>query len=143
MLDDDEPLALFHAKFWGKSMAEEERDWRNTQLPISAIGGEFGDEDHGDKRMDEIGDDVMDEGTGTDLDDDIIPGCYMLDIDIDQWEDLPSQRIWIRADYIRIWDELTDHYNTYPSKGRAPAAVLTGQPGIGKSLCRFVRLSLT
>jgi hypothetical protein len=30
--------------------------------------------------MDEAGDDVMDEGEGTDLDDDIIPGCYTFDI---------------------------------------------------------------
>jgi hypothetical protein len=39
-------------------------------------------------------------------------------------------------------DYLNAHYNKHAFNGRAPAAVLTGQPSIGESLCRFVRLSL-
>jgi hypothetical protein len=123
------PLTQLHVKFWGKTMADEERDWRNAQPPI---GGEIDVEDQcGDERMDEDGDDIGgDEGERTDVEDDFIPGCYALDINI---EGIECSKIWIRADYIRIYDYLKIRYTTpsYPP-GRAPAAVLTGQPGIGK-----------
>jgi hypothetical protein len=129
-LNDYEPLSQFHAKFWDRSMADEEREWRNTQL---AVGGELGDKDQdGDTRIGEAGDDGTDE---TELDDDIIPGCYTLDIGI---VGLPYSRIWIRSDYIRVYDYLNRHYNK-PVPGRAPSATLTGQPGVGGSLCRFIR----
>jgi len=61
-----------------------------------------------------------------DDDDDVITGPSILNIG------LPSSKIFIRADYIRIYDFL-DHLETirYPN-GLAPSAVLTGQPGIGK-----------
>ena len=55
--DDGTPLALFHKKFWGKSMKDEESEWRKSQLI---------DQDE------EI----------TDADDDIISGCYVLNISI-------------------------------------------------------------
>jgi hypothetical protein len=42
--------------------------------------------------------------------------------------------IWIRAEYIRTYDFLEDHYrDTTSNPGPAPGAVLTGQPGIGSS----------
>jgi hypothetical protein len=132
-----EPLALLHAKFWGRSMVDEEKEWRNSRPPVLAIGSEFGDKDQdGDERMDEDSDETMDEGQRTDLDDDIVPGCYLLDIGI---EGLDFSKIWIRAEYKRVYDFLEIHYKK-PSVplGRAPAAVLTGQPGIGAfSLSRF------
>ena len=47
--------------------------------------------------------------TGSDLDDDItVPGCYMLNIGIDG---LPFLKIWILADYIRIFDNLQMYYD--------------------------------
>jgi hypothetical protein len=117
-LDDEESLAQLHAKFWGKSMAEEEQEWRNAQSPIPAIG-DYGDEGQDrDERMD----------VDLDEDGDIIRGCYVLDI-----EGLGFSKIWIRADYIRIYDYLEIHYKkrAVPA-GRAPAGVITGQPGIGE-----------
>jgi hypothetical protein len=118
----DESLAQLHAKFWGMSMAVEEQQWHST-----IIGGELGDEHQdGDERMDE------DENNGTDLGDDITPGCYVLDFGI---EGLEFSKIWIRADYIRIYNYLEIRHRTpgFP-QGRAPAAVITGQPGIGEFL---------
>ena len=53
-IDNGEPLAVFHAKFWGKSMAVEEKEWLNTQPPVADIGSEFEerDPDEEGKRMD-------------------------------------------------------------------------------------------
>lgn len=49
---------------------------------------------------------------------------------------LAASSLWIRADYIRIYDTLQDYYKKY-AKPRAPAlsAVLTGQSGIDESRC--------
>lgn len=118
LLASELSLTRLHAKFWGKSMADEEREWRDTQPPIPAVGSELGDE-----RMDEDGS----EGAG--LDDDIIPGCYFLEIDI---EGLEYPMIWIRADYIRIYNALETHYRKPAYPHQAPAAVITGEPGIGE-----------
>ena len=59
--DDETPLALFHKKFWGKSMKDEESEWRKSQPEI---------------RIDQDQDEI------TDMDDDIISGCYILDISV-------------------------------------------------------------
>jgi len=123
-MDNDFPLTLFHAKFWGKSMKDEEEKWRNTQ---TVSRGQRMDSDRdGGKICGESENEDEDEGT-----DDIIPGCYNLDINI---VNIPPSRIWIRADYIRIYDFFQSHYNEFakPSMGQPPSAVLTEQPGIGE-----------
>ena len=108
--------AQWHSKFWGKSMADEEQKWRDTQSPMPVKGSELGGEE-------------MTEGE--DSDDDFIKGCYSLDINIDGSE---TSRIWIRAEYIRIYKAVEAWYVTVASRsGRAPAAIITGQPGIGES----------
>ena len=149
IIDGDQPLALLHAKFWGKSMADEEQEWLNA-LPVPAMGSEsvLGDQE-GEERMYEVVDErmvvdetavvdeTMDEAMTADPDDDLIPGCYVLDIDIDG---IPCSKIWIRAEYIRIFNALSAYYNTPVFQPQAPAVVITGQPGIGKlvaSLDRF------
>ncbi len=106
LLDDDEPLTLLHSKFWGKSLIFEEPPRRNSRRDEA-------------QRMDVDDDD----------DDDVIPGPSILNIDIDG---LPFSKIFIRADYIRIYNFL-DHreISRFPN-GLAPAAVLTGQPGNGE-----------
>jgi len=112
----DEPLAQMHAKFWGKSMEDEEREWRNTPL-TPAIGGEL----EGDERMDVEVDDVSDT---------TIPGCYVLNIDVDGLE---FSKIWIRAEYIRVYDFLEGRpHSASAVNNRAPGAIITGQPGIGE-----------
>lgn len=106
-IDDDVPLAMFHEKFWGKSMEDEEAEWRRG----------YAERGFRDERLDE--------------DDDMMPGCYFFDIGIDG---LGMSSLWIRADYIRIYDFFQTYFNKYAKpRGRAPSAVLTGQPGIGES----------
>jgi hypothetical protein len=126
-LNDKDPLALLHAKFWGKSMAIEEQEWLRAQSHDSSMSG--------DDPMEEDVDDDLDEDVYYDLDetDDVIPGCCLLDVG----GDLP--KIWVRADYIRIYDFLEAHYKKSPAPSfRAPAAVVTGQPGIGQFRGVFV-----
>ncbi|KAF8467514.1 hypothetical protein DFH94DRAFT_638974 [Russula ochroleuca] len=97
-------------------MAEEEEAWRVRQHSTSNPSESEDDDD----------------------DDDIKPGCYVLDIDN---EAIKMRSIWIRAEYIRIYDFLVDYYNNKTRyNGRAPAAVITGQPGIGKSVWIYYAL---
>jgi hypothetical protein len=111
--DDNTPVAQFHKKFWGKSMKDEESEWRDTQEDTQ-------EDEHMDQDQDETAD--MD---------DIIPGCYVLDIGI---PGMAISRLWIRADYIRIFNFFQDYFNDYAKPmDRVPSAVLTGQPGIGES----------
>jgi hypothetical protein len=73
----------FHSEFLGMSMAVEESKWRSTQQSVSTL-----------------------ESDGYRMDiDQINPGCYMLDIGIQR---LPFkfQTIWIRTEYIRIYDNV-------------------------------------
>ena len=113
--DDETPLALFHKKFWGKSMKDEESEWRRSQIRIV-------DQDQD-----------QDQNNTSDMDDDIVPGCYVLDISI---PGIRLSHLWIRADYIRIFDYFQTHYDKYdrPTED-VPSGVLTGQPGIGESAC--------
>ena len=67
-LDDNKPLAQLHTKFWGTSMAEEEEAWRAKQQPTF--------------RLNES------------KDDDIGPGCYVLDINN---KAIGIQRLWVRV----------------------------------------------
>jgi hypothetical protein len=129
LLPNDLPLSRLHAKFWGKSMVDDEHEWRKSQ-PVAEECMDDGE----DALMAGIEDEVMEATDGDEEeaedeeDEDLIPGCYFLDMSVAGIE--PS--IWIRADYIRIYDRLEAHYAKVGSRGRAPAAVLTGQPGIGE-----------
>ena len=72
-----------------------------------------------------------DEPMDVDTNDDFIKGCYSLEIGIKR---LRISRFWIRAEYIRIYNALEAYYQKRPSiPNQAPAAVITGQPGIGES----------
>ena len=76
------------------------------------------------------GDDIeIDHSTA--VEDDINAGCYILDIDI------PSikEKIWVRADYIRMFKFAEEFYAENTSKSLSPCLVITGQPGIGE-FCR-------
>ena len=124
-LADSDEAAQLHRKFWRKSMVSEEAEWRGTQKPVGDDPGDVsdGEVDPMDVDMDEKGkEEEVDFG----------PGCYILNIDID---DLPHPKIWIRAEYIRIYDRCSAHYESclsQPSRDVAPSVVITGQPGIGK-----------
>ena len=112
ILEKSEPFAQFHSKFWATSMAVEESEWRSTQTPVTDIESELKDSD----RMD--------------VDDEIDPGCYMLDIGIDG---LPYPKIWIRAEYIHVFAYLQQYYDQERTHNLVPSVVITGQPGIGES----------
>ena len=165
-LDDEYPLALFHVRFWGKSMEDEEEEWRKAQPQIEgqpededegryegkgkgrAIDededkameveyegkgkGRAIDQDEGKGTIDQDDNETMEEdeleGEATDEDEDDIPGCYPFSVGI---EDIT---VWIRADYIRVYEAVEDHYKkALKRSGRTPSAVVTGQPGIGES----------
>jgi hypothetical protein len=62
---------------------------------------------------------------------DIGPGCFMLDLGIDSY---PS-KLWVRQDYIRIYDYCTARHASGPlTTGIRRSVVLTGQPGVGAFL---------
>ena len=67
-------------------------------------------------------------GDGMDVDDKIDPGAYMLGIGI---QGLPFQKIWIRTEYIRLFDYIQQCHDHVRTQNLAPAVVITGQPGIG------------
>ncbi|KAF8501872.1 hypothetical protein BU17DRAFT_78406 [Hysterangium stoloniferum] len=113
----NEPLAQFHTKFWGTSMKDERDAWSKAD---------------GQGALNELEMDVDDDGEA-----DILPGCYSLVIGI---EGFTQQFIWVRAEYIRIFDACQRQYEeTITHKpgryfgGRPPSFVITGQPGIGKT----------
>lgn len=66
-----------------------------------------------------------------DDDNDIGPGCYVLDLNIE----LKCSKLWVRKDYIRIYDYCTMRHEEGPRyvKQRARSVVITGQPGVGVS----------
>jgi hypothetical protein len=84
-VDDDYPLAQLHSKFWGTSMQEEEDAWRAKErlTPTPSDDNRKPNEKPG-NGTDESEDD----------DDDIIPGCYVLDINNDGIE---FKSIWVRV----------------------------------------------
>jgi hypothetical protein len=60
---------------------------------------------------------------------DIGPYCHVLNLGID----ISFTRLWVRNDYIRIYDfcsTLIAGHPTYLGR-KAPSVVITGQPGIG------------
>jgi hypothetical protein len=58
------------------------------------------------------------------------PGCYLLDFQLGLW----GSRLWIRKDYIRMYDFCNQWYGHVTSRDfrhAAPSVVITGQSGIG------------
>ena len=127
-LNRKERLARWHKKYWDKCMAIEERAWLSTQPRRR------GDEDkEGTDAMDVDVHESIDEDS-EDMDDEYISGCYLLDVAL-----LMNRKMWIRADYIRIYNAIEIHYKKNPAPSyRAPSAVVTGQPGVGQFQNVFV-----
>jgi hypothetical protein len=155
-LSDDRPLTKFYNKFWGVSMEGEGCEWRvegsgtaRGEERMDCDNGEDGELDDGeDMREDE---DVVIEEEGEDeeeeeehkwneeeweseeenIDIDLIEGCYALNVDIAGIE----TSIWVRAEYIRLFDHIANLYYTDLSQERkqqkSSCVIVTGQPGIG------------
>jgi hypothetical protein len=116
---DEHLLALFHRKFWGKSMEDEEEEWQKAQPQIEGQPedededryegkGRVIDEDEGKgngRAIDEDDNEAMEEdeleGEATDEDEDDIPGCYPFSVGIE------DTTVWIRADYMRLFRIIT------------------------------------
>jgi|SRR6267142_2943820 len=69
------------------------------------------------------------------------PGCFALDLDV---KSLRISGLWVRQDYIRLYNYCNTHYNnvwSHSKPGRpppsAPSVVITGQPGIGECFSRL------
>ncbi|KIL64118.1 hypothetical protein M378DRAFT_11689 [Amanita muscaria Koide BX008] len=121
-------------------MEDEGAEWQKAQTQIR-LGGQPEDEDQDQdkgkgKAMDEGGGEVKNAGEVTNEDDDdILPSCYVLDISI---HGIAPKSLWIRTDYIRIFNFFQAYYDEMAKPmDDAPSAVLTGQPGIGKSFWMF------
>jgi len=131
-LDIDDRFSEFHAVFWGKSMDDEEREW--LDLKAQSRDESTDDDDIMDDRDYEDTDDGDDEDTDdtdtTDADGELIPGCYELCISPNPVSDV--SKIWIRADYIRVYEYVESIYGLCYHRRKAQAVVVTGQPGIGE-----------
>jgi hypothetical protein len=168
-LDSDDALAQFHGKFWGVSMNEGANDLEENgendgeQHDAGANEEEEeGEEEEGeeDDEADEEEEEEEEDGDGDgndaeDLDEeeeeegeeeeadeddaedegDFIDGCRTLDINIDDIE----TSIWIRAEYIRVYNHIATLYREVVAKDRkdkkSSCVILTGQPGIGEFYC--------
>jgi len=124
--DDDRLLSQLHAKFWRKSMVEEEEEWRLNN-PRAADDGD--DEDGHDDEGGHNGD--YDEDEDDLYEDEIGPGCYALDFGIENFE---RSKIWVRRDYLRIYKYCGKHHDKAKNfSGRvAPSVVISGHPGVGE-----------
>jgi hypothetical protein len=66
-----------------------------------------------------------------DDDNDIGPDCYALDLGVPR---LKSSKLWVRNDYVRLYDYCTTRHGTGPQEAGedARSVVITGQPGVGE-----------
>lgn len=114
-LADNEPLSQLHTKFWGRPIQDDE-----PELQMSSEGQPMDDSED----QSEVG-----------------PGCFTLELGISE---IRIQKLWVRKDYIRIYEYCNSHYNevwSHPNPDShlganwkppmAPSIVITGQPGIG------------
>ena len=60
----------------------------------------------------------------------VVRGCVALDLDDDT---LAPSKLWIRKDYLRIYDFCERRYKYIRNNlHQAPSVVVTGQPGLGE-----------
>ena len=103
-------------------------DWNSHKAPLDAPLSQFHAmfwgviEEEGELSDNMEVDDVTADGH------EISPRCYVLDIGIRGVED----KIWIRADYIRMFEFAEKFYAGSLSNPLSPCLVITGQPGIGE-----------
>ena len=103
-LDADECLSMLHAKYWGKDIREEMRQWQEKQTRGQPLN--------------------TDQST-------VLPANFALYLDID---DLNISSMWVREDYVLLYDHCIAYFNQpkiRPSP-MPPSIVITGQPGIGE-----------
>ena len=87
-IDDHDPLAHLHSRFWGTSMQEEEEAWRAQERLSPAPSN------NNPKPNEKLGNSPGTDESEDDDDDDIIPGCYALDINNDA---ISIKSLWVRV----------------------------------------------
>ena len=119
-------FSQLHSRFWGKSMETDERLWlqNNPSIPKAYSPGTKMDVD-GDTDSDTDAEESFD----CNIDDDFIPGCHVLDT-----TPFPEGKIWIRAEFIRIFDYILKYFEGDDGAldDLPKVVILTGQPGIGE-----------
>lgn len=99
--DDETHLSMFHAKYWGVSIDQDESTWVGAHGQLMAIEGS-----------------------------EVVRGCFALDLDSNYFT---TSKLWVRRDYLRIYDRCDSHYEHIRNNGHlSPSVVITGQPGIGE-----------
>ena len=131
-----------HRKFWGKSMKEEEQQWCDSQISETCRSRAQGEDEYMiqnmDEGMDQDANNITEDSNVTedadvteivnvDEDEEVRKDTYVLDTGI-----AAINKIWIHADYIRIYECLEKQYNDAAKVYLQPGAVITGQPGIGE-----------
>jgi hypothetical protein len=103
---------------------DEEEEWDDAD----GTEGEQANEEEGGDEAEEDEDNCEDE-------DNIIDRCYVLDVNIPAME----TSIWVRAEYIWIFDRISKLYNRVINPERkdqkSSCVILTGQPGVGELHC--------
>jgi hypothetical protein len=131
-LDEAEPLTQFHtqfhAKFWGKCLGGKKRDSDHSKVDDLIVDEtDAMDIDDAEINLDNRNDADVDNS-----DHEFMPGCFELDTTDNPL--LPVPRIWIRADYIRVYKYIEARYDRCYSSPKAQPVVITGPPGTGEWL---------
>ncbi|KAI0248219.1 hypothetical protein BJV78DRAFT_1239036 [Lactifluus subvellereus] len=108
-LPGNHPLSQLRDKFWNYSVEQEQIEWRRNHPEGETMKVDQDDE----SIASEIG-----------------PGSYPLDLGI---KGLEQSKLWIRQDYIRIYNYCQQFYDKLGGDDLPPSVVITGQPGIGKT----------
>ena len=120
-------------------MIDEEQEWLKTQFLDRSP-----DHDMVMGSSSDVIDNESDGGDEDERDDDYVPGCYELDIGENPF--LWRSKIWVRADYIRVYEAIESRYNFCYFSNTPQSVVLTGHPGTGecgRPICKHSHLSST
>jgi hypothetical protein len=110
-LKDNHPMSLLRNKFWGETMELDEATWRTENADmLNAHAREIEESEEGEFV-------------------DYRQGSHVLQFD-DELR-VPIHKIWVRADYLLLYDELEQGYERTTKFPKSGAVVLTGQPGCG------------
>jgi hypothetical protein len=115
-------MSLRHKEFWGRDMGLEEVVWKSENATMLT------------EHMANV-EDTVDEGEASEGEEsvgrfvDYREGCFP--IRFGKGLLIPDSEIWVRADYLLLYDRIEEHYNRMTELSHTGAVILTGQPGCG------------
>lgn len=127
-LDNNAPFSELHRKYWGRSVDKEAEDWRDLHRHLFPQNHPVPTSSH---LPDSCGSMSAASGnieTQFFEEDDLIDGCHVLHV-----PELEERPLLVRAEYVRLYDVVVNHYKDSVHKKKSTGAVITGQPGIGES----------